>query len=63
MRLPAVLSTALLIASATATAQTPAPAGPPATRVEITPGKADAEVGQTMKFTAAAFDESGSAST
>ncbi len=59
MRLPAVLSTALLIASATATAQTPAPAGPPATRVEITPGKADAEVGQTMKFTATAFDESG----
>ena len=59
MRLPAVLSTALLIASATPTAQTPAPAGPPATRVEITPGKADAEVGQTMKFTATAFDESG----
>jgi hypothetical protein len=52
----AVLSTIILLLPATVTAQTPAAA---VARVEITPGKTDAEVGQTLKFTAAAFDEGG----
>ena len=52
----AILSASILLLSATATAQTPAAA---VARVEITPGKTDAEVGQTLTFTAAAFDESG----
>jgi hypothetical protein len=52
----AVLSTIVLLLSATATAQTPTAA---VARVELMPGKTDAEVGQTLTFTAAAFDESG----
>ena len=52
----AIISTTIMLLSVTATAQTPAAA---AARVEITPGKIDAEVGQTLTFTAAAFDESG----
>jgi hypothetical protein len=52
----AVLSTIVLLLSATATAQTPAAA---VARVELAPGKIDAEVGQTLTFTAAAFDENG----
>ena len=53
----AMLSTIiLLLLSATATAQMPAAA---VARAEITPGKIDAEVGQTLTFTAAAYDESG----
>jgi hypothetical protein len=52
----AVLATIVLLLSATATAQTPTIA---VARVEVTPGKTDAEVGQTLTFTATAFDESG----
>ena len=52
----AILSATVLLLSATATAQTPTAA---VARAEITPGKIDAEVGQTLTFTAAAFDESG----
>jgi hypothetical protein len=52
----AILSATVLLLSATTTPQTPAAA---VARAEITPGKIDAEVGQTLTFTAAAFDESG----
>lgn len=52
----AILSASILLVSAAATAQTPAAA---VARVEITPGKTDADVGQTLTFTAAAFDENG----
>jgi len=40
-------------------AQSAAPQGPPPSRVEISPAKADAEIGQTLKFTAAAYDTTG----
>jgi hypothetical protein len=56
MRSAILVSTSILLLSATATAQPPTA---PVARVEITPGKIDAEVGQTLNFTAAAFDESG----
>ena len=39
-------------------AQTPAPAGK-ADKVEVSPARAEAEVGQTLKFSAAASDASG----
>ena len=52
----AILSTSILLLSATTLAQTPAAA---VARAEVTPGKTDAEVGQTLTFTAAAFDDSG----
>jgi uncharacterized protein YjdB len=40
-------------------AQNAPPSGPPPSRVDISPAKVDAEVGQTVKFTATAFDASG----
>lgn len=50
----------LLLCASTAAAQDKAPApGPRPDRVQVTPGVADAEVGQTIRFTATAFDASG----
>lgn len=37
----------------------PTPPGPAPARVEVTPARQQAEVGQTLKFTATAFDEDG----
>ncbi len=53
------LAAALLPANFTAIAQTPAAPNPAVKTVEITPAKAEAEVGQQVKFTATAKDESG----
>jgi hypothetical protein len=40
-------------------AQTPAPPGPAPARVDVAPGRTEAEVGQTLKFTAVGIDASG----
>jgi hypothetical protein len=48
----------LLSSIASLSAQQPA-ASVKAAKVEVTPGRAEAEVGQTLKFTATAFDDAG----
>jgi hypothetical protein len=48
----------LLSSIATLSAQQPTASGR-AAKVEVAPGRAEAEVGQTLKFTAAAFDDAG----
>jgi hypothetical protein len=53
------LAATLLPASFTAIAQTPATPNPAVKTVEVTPAKAEAEVGQQVRFTAIAKDESG----
>ena len=45
----------LSVCVANLAAQTPAPSGK-AAKVDVTPARAEAEVGQTLKFAAAAFD-------
>src|SRR5262245_32376553 len=61
MRCADVLRSALVILAAAVpvAAQAPPPSSAPPARVEITPAKAQGEVGQTMSFAAAAYDESG----
>jgi hypothetical protein len=54
--LPAVLVFTL---STLAVGQEAPPAGPKASRVEITPARAEVEVGQSVTFTATGFDEAG----
>jgi plastocyanin len=55
-----LLSSALLcLLGSGAGAQNATPSVPPPARVDISPAKLDAEVGQTVKFTATAFDGSG----
>jgi len=49
----------VLVCSSIAAAQDPVPAGPRPDRVQITPGVVEAEVGQTIRFTATAYDASG----
>jgi plastocyanin len=57
MRLAVAL---LLLCASTAAAQDQSPAaGPRPDRVQVTPGVAEAEVGQTIRFTATAFDAAG----
>jgi hypothetical protein len=50
----------LSFSAANLAAQTPAPSGK-AAKVDVTPARAEAEVGQTLKFAAAAFDAEGKA--
>jgi hypothetical protein len=54
-----VLAVSLGLISATASAQTPAAGEPTAARVEVTPARGEAEVGQTLKFSAVGFDGAG----
>src|SRR2546422_8590261 len=52
--------TIALALAALAAAQDPqTPAGPRPARVEVTPARIEVEVGQTLRFTAAGFDEEG----
>ncbi len=49
----------LLVCSPLAAAQQAQPEGPRPDRVQISPGVVDAEVGQTLRFTATAYDANG----
>ena len=49
----------VLVCSSFAAAQEAQPEGPRPDRVQITPGVVDAEVGQTIRFSAVAYDASG----
>jgi hypothetical protein len=49
----------LTISCAAAAQEAKAPSGPRPARVEVTPARAEAEVGQTLKFSAAGFDDEG----
>ena len=49
----------LLVCSPLAAAQEAQPEGPRPDRVQISPGVVDAEVGQTLRFTATAYDANG----
>jgi hypothetical protein len=57
----ALIAILLLGSWSPARGQTPpaAPTGPKPARVEITPARLEAEVGQTLKFTATAYDDEG----
>ena len=55
-RIPCVIALSLVVVNAYAQSQTPPVT---AAKVEITPARAQAEVGQTLKFAAAAFDADG----
>jgi hypothetical protein len=58
-RIAVVIALSLLVANLAAQApQAPASTGT-AAKVDVTPARADAEVGQTLKFAAAAFDADG----
>jgi len=50
---------ALISSAALAAQQAAAPDGVNPARVDVTPARAEAEVGQTLKFSAAAFDDEG----
>ncbi len=56
MRLAVLL---VLLCSSLALAQEAKPAGPRPDRVQVSPGVVEAEVGQTIQFTAAAYDANG----
>lgn len=58
MRAATACSIVLLVVSS-AGAQTPAATDPKPARVEISPARTEAEAGQTLKFSASAFDEAG----
>ena len=53
------LALALVLICSPAAAQDTKPEGPRPDRVQISPGVVDAEVGQTIRFTATAYDASG----
>jgi hypothetical protein len=55
--LPLIL--ALLLSPRLAAQDPQAPAGPRPARVEITPARIEAEVGESVRFTAAGFDDQG----
>ena len=58
-RMPAIAVATLLLGLSVGYAQGPPAAGPAPARVDVTPMRAESEVGQTLKFTAVGVDASG----
>jgi hypothetical protein len=54
-----LIASVLIVGSVSLGAQTPPPAGPAPERVDVTPATAEAEVGQTLTFSAIGIDPSG----
>ena len=57
MRYALTCLVAMICAAPASAQEAAAPAGPRAARVEIKPARVEAEVGQTMKFTAVGYDD------